>query len=156
MKQIIRFNAVETPNQRSDIEKQISKLYLRQRSIGQDNTFAPLAQTNLIWEDILNFLPKVILWEQTAKIASVCDPQTQQITNWIKNKQGKIKAKAQIILRVLVERVYIWTILLNRYRQTPPAVNMTKIKFWLNNIWKQKQQTIGLRYSLFSNFHVNY
>lgn len=186
MKQIIRSNAVETLSQRDILESKLSKLHSRQLFIQESPVLSPTVTSSviakssdiaikntanrstsfptevfsallyLVWWSELDFLPTVVVWVCTGKIARVSHTQRKQITTGISQTSSKTQtlgamiAKAeQAATRVLTLKVNLLKFLPNVQKTTQLVAKMTKTKTWLNSIYTQRKQASRFRNSFF-------
>jgi hypothetical protein len=186
MKQIIRSNAVETPSQRDILGMKLSDLHPRPASIEESLVLSPtvslsvlpkssditikntgnrstsfetealLALLYLVWWSKLGFLPTVVVWVCTGKIAQVIHTQGKQITNGMAQTYSKTKTLGtitpraeQAASRAFALKVNLWKFLPNIQKTTQLAAKMAKTKTWLNSIYTQRKQQSRFRNSLF-------
>ncbi|MBD2292521.1 hypothetical protein H6G06_03235 [Anabaena sphaerica FACHB-251] len=183
MKQIIRSIAVETLSQRGNLGRKLSDLYPRQVFIQESLVLSPTVTLSVlpkssdiviknksnkstscenkalsallyvVWENKLDFLPRVVIWVCTGKIVQVSYTPGKQITALMTRIMGKIKARAeQAALRALVLKVNLLKFLPNIRKTTQLAVKIAKTKTWLHNIWMQGTQQSSFRNKFFCSW----
>ncbi|MEA5575278.1 hypothetical protein [Anabaena sp. UHCC 0451] len=181
MKQIIRSIAVEKSNQRGNLGRKFSDLNPRQVSIIESLVLSPTvtlsvlpqssdiviknksnrstswenkqlsALPDVVWGNKLDFLPIVMIWVCTGKIAQVSYTPGKQITAVMTGTLGMITARGKkVVPGVLALKVNLLQCLPNIQKKTQLAAKIAKTKTWLHSIWMQRTQQSSFRDRFFN------